>query len=203
MTDRDRKIIPFPGQPPRGSLDLRVELAMVPYPIWRHLRLPDDASFWALHVAIQDAMGWAHRHRHIFTADHPVSGERLRLGIPEDNGFNGRGAVLPSWQVKVVDVVRRDHPPFLYTYHLGEEWQHEVSLEDVAPPGDADPGPLCLDGAGVCPPEGLGGPEAFGVRFAAGRDALPAGFDPDAFDPAAVVFCEPGQRWHDYFGEDT
>lgn len=203
MTDRERKIIPFPGQPPRGSLDLRIDLAMVPYPVWRRLRLPDDASFWDLHVAIQDAMGWSHRHRHLFTADHPVSGERLRLGIPEDNGFHGRAAVLPSWQVKVVDVVRRDPPPFLYTYHLGEEWQHEVSLEEVAPVGTGNPGPCCLAGDGACPPEGLGGPEAFGVCYAAGPDAWPQGFDPGAFDPDRVTFCDPGQRWHDYFGDES
>ncbi len=202
MNVHDEKIIPFPGQPQRGSLVLRVELAMVPYPVWRRVRLADNATFWALHVAIQDAMGWSHRHRHLFTADHPVSGERLRLGIPEDNGFHGRGAVHPSWLTRVADIARRDHPPFLYTYHLGEEWQHEVSLEEVATAGSSQPMPCCMAGAGACPPEGLGGPEAFGVRYAAGRAAWPDGFEPTDFDSAAVVFCDPGLLWNDYFGEE-
>jgi len=195
-------IIPFPGQAPRSALILRVELAMVPYPIWRRLRLSADSSFWDLHVAIQDSMGWSHRHRHLFTTDHPTTGERIRLGIPETGGFHGRQAVVPSWQLPVNDVARMDHPPFLYTYHLGEEWQHEVCLEGHEDADSAGPAPCCLDGEGACPPEGLGGPEAFGVRYAAGREAWPEGFEPQDFDPAEVMFCDPGLLWHDYFGQD-
>jgi hypothetical protein len=201
MNRRPDNIIPFPGQPQPGALILRIELIMVPYPVWRLLRVSDRASFWDLHVAIQDVMGWNHRHRHLFTADHPASGERLRLGIPENGGFYGRQAVIPSWELQVSEVVRLDHPPFLYTYHLGEEWQHEVTLDAVEPAIAAGPRPRCLDGAGACPPEGLGGPEAFGVRYAAGPDAWPDGFDPEAFDPADLVFCDPDLLWKDYFGD--
>jgi hypothetical protein len=202
MTGNDGKIIAFPGHPRVGALVLRVDLVLAPYPVWRLLRIADRSTFWDLHVAIQDAMGWSHRHRHLFTTDHPVSGERLRLGIPETRGFHGRAAVIPGWELRVRDVVRPDHPPFLYTYHLGEEWLHEVSLTAVEPAEDAGPAPTCLDGAGACPPEGHGGPEAFGVQYAAGPDAWPAGFDPTAFVPAEVVFCDPGQLWADSFGEE-
>lgn len=195
-------IIPFPGRPRPGALVLRVELILVPYPVWRTLRISDRATFWDLHVALQDVMGWSHRHRHLFTADHPGNGERLRLGIPENGSYHGRQAVIPSWELRVADVARRDHPPFLYTYHLGEEWQHEVNLVDVESPDDAGHWPWCLDGRGACPPEGLGGPEAFGVRYAAGPEAWPDGFDPDDFEAEDIIFCDPGQLWREYFGEE-
>lgn len=197
MTPQTDNIIPFPGQPQRGALVLRVELMLVPYPVWRVLRIGDQATFWNLHIGIQDAMGWSHRHRHLFTTDHPGTGERMRLGIPEGGTYHGRGAVLPSWKVRVVEVVRADHPPFLYTYHLGEEWQHEVSLVAVESSGAAGPTPACLEGVGACPPEDCGGPEAFGVQFASGARGLPRGFDPDAFDASEVVFSDPGQFWND------
>jgi hypothetical protein len=200
MTDRSDKIIPFPGQPATGALVLKVELVLAPYPIWRRVRIGDRASFWDLHVAIQDAMGWSHRHRHLFSADHPVSGERLRLGIPEQESFHGRQAVLPGWTLQVADVARPDHPPFLYTYHLGEEWQHEVSLEAVEAPPVSGVLPACLDGAGFCPAEGLGGPAAFRRQFESGT--LPDDFDPDDFAAADVVFCDPGLLWRDRFGEE-
>ncbi len=161
MTNDDPKIIPFPGQEPQGALILRVDLVLAPYPIWRRLRLGDRATFWDLHVAIQDAMGWNHQHRHLFTADHPINGQRLRLGIPESGAYHGRDAVMPGWHVRLNEVARPHHPPFLYTYHLGEEWQHEVSLESVEPAPAHEPAPACLDGDGSCPPEGIGEPQAF------------------------------------------
>jgi hypothetical protein len=168
---------------------LRVDLVLAPQPVWRRLRLSEHASFWDLHVAIQDAMGWNHRHRHLFVADHPETGARLRLGIPEAGRFHGGQAVLPGWEVAVANVIRADHPPILYTYHLGEQWQHEVCLEATEAAAVAGPVPACLDGAGQGPgddPDGGG----------------PPGDEP--FDPETVVFCDPGRLWQDTFdpGDD-
>jgi len=202
MSDRSAKIIPFPGsEPPRSALVLRVELVMTPYPIWRRLRIAEQATFWDLHVAIQDAVGWSHRHRHLFTADDPGSGQRLRFGIPEASPFHGGHTVLASWEHEVIAVARPDHPPFLYTYHLGEEWQHEVSLETLEEPEAAGAVPACLAGAGACPLEGCGGPERFGELLRLGDPLLPPDFAPDSFDPAAVVFGDPDQRWQEFFGD--
>ncbi len=202
MNNSGPNIIPFPGQTPRGALVLRVEIVLSPYPIWRRLRIDDLATFWDLHVAIQDSFGWSHRHRHLFTADQPDSGERLRLGIPETATFHGRQTVLPGWQYRLADVARPDHPPFLYTYHLGEEWQHEVSLEAVEDAATAGPTPACLDGAGACPLEGCGGPARFAELVEVGDPLLPSDFAPDAFDAGDVSFCDPGILWKDLFESD-
>jgi hypothetical protein len=35
-------------------------------PIWREIEVPSNYSFWDLHVAIQDAMGWLDYHLHAF-----------------------------------------------------------------------------------------------------------------------------------------
>lgn len=39
-------------------LQFRIELLEIAPPIWRRIQVPADSSFWDLHVAIQDAMGW-------------------------------------------------------------------------------------------------------------------------------------------------
>jgi len=193
MTNDDSKIIPFPGQEPEGSLVLLAELVMAPYPIWRRIRLSDRSTFWDLHVAIQDAMGWSHRHRHLFTADHPLDGQRIRLGIPEPTTFHGRDAVMPGWHVRILEIARLHHPPFLYTYHLGEEWQHEVSLESVQPAPAREASPACLDGAGTCPPEGVGGPQAFTALWRESGESMPPEFPSHPFACEDVVFCDAGQ----------
>lgn len=35
--------------------------------VWRRIQIPEAYSFWDLHVAIQDAMGWKDYHLHEFT----------------------------------------------------------------------------------------------------------------------------------------
>jgi hypothetical protein len=34
--------------------------------VWRRIQVPSGYSFWDLHVAIQDAMGWQDYHLHEF-----------------------------------------------------------------------------------------------------------------------------------------
>jgi hypothetical protein len=34
--------------------------------VWRRIQVPEAYSFWDLHVAIQDAMGWLDYHLHEF-----------------------------------------------------------------------------------------------------------------------------------------
>jgi hypothetical protein len=196
MNVRDPNIIPFPGTRRGGTLVLRVELVLMPSPVWRRVRISDEATFWDLHVAIQDVVGWSHRHRHVFAVDHPDTGQRLRLGLPENGGFHGRGRIAPGWEVRVRDIARPDHPPFLYTYHLGEQWQHEVSLEGAEPETAGHEAPACLGGEGACPPEGCGGPDRYAELLASGA-VVAGGFAPDE-----VAFCDPGALWRDLHGGD-
>lgn len=47
-------------------LRLRVSLRDIEPPIWRLIDVPGSYTFWDLHVAIQDAMGWLDYHLHSF-----------------------------------------------------------------------------------------------------------------------------------------
>lgn len=42
--------------------------------VWRRLHVPEGYSFWDLHVAIQDAIGWQDYHLHEFRVLHPERG---------------------------------------------------------------------------------------------------------------------------------
>ena len=41
--------------------------------------VPETYSFWDLHVALQDAMGWLDYHLHLFRVTKPVTGRSCRL----------------------------------------------------------------------------------------------------------------------------
>ena len=51
----------------RDLLKIRVELMGISPPIWREILVPARYSFWDLHVAVQDAMGWLDHHTHEIT----------------------------------------------------------------------------------------------------------------------------------------
>ena len=42
--------------------------------VWRRIQVPESYSFWDLHVAIQDAMGWKDYHLNEFTLVEPRTG---------------------------------------------------------------------------------------------------------------------------------
>ena len=69
--------------------------------VWRRIQIPLTYSFWDLHVAIQDAMGWLDYHLHEFRvldAKNKVKG----IGIPVDEEPDQR-PLIPSWRVRVSD----------------------------------------------------------------------------------------------------
>jgi len=193
MTDPSKNnIIKFPGvQVVSGVLQLRVELLLMPLPIWRRILVPIHYTFWDLHVAVQDAMGWEDRHLHQFTLDDPVTGQRVRFGIPDDSGFYDVNQVLPGWEHRVTRYMRPGSLPVLYTYDFGDEWQHEIQLEGILPAKEIQVLPRCLAGEGSCPPEDCGGP-------AGCPDLIKAGLI-DEFDPSGVVFDDPRERWNRAF----
>ena len=186
-------IIPFPGPGRAGTaLRVRVDLLLMPAPVWRRIVVPGDCTFWDLHVAIQDAFAWEDRHLHQFTLDDHRTGNRMRLGIPSDSGLD-ETAVLPGWEYRVMHHLAPDGSAILYTYDFGDEWQHEVVLE--ARQNGEEPArlPRCLAGVGSAPPEDSGGVDQVSLDDVMG----PAPFRPDG-----VVFSDPRQRWHRAFDHD-
>ena len=57
--------------------------------------------------------------------------------------------------------ITRGADRFVYVYDYGDNWRHEVIVEEVR---DGDPDieyPAFVDGARRCPPEDVGGPDGF------------------------------------------
>jgi hypothetical protein len=69
--------------------------------IWRRIQVPAKYSFWDLHVAIQDAMGWLDYHLHAFRIRPKHKKKSIEIGIPVDE-WDG-DEIIPGWQVPLVD----------------------------------------------------------------------------------------------------
>ena len=188
------------------SLQFKVTLKGLRPPIWRRILVPSEYTFWDLHVAIQDAMGWLDCHLHLFQIRNPVDRTRVELGIPSDEPFFDLPEPLPSWAVPVANYFTLSNRRATYLYDFGDDWQHSVLLEEIAPVDGSRALPACLAGRRRCPPEDCGGIRGFEDLVKVVTDPsheehesmlvwLGGPFEPGEFDPAAVRFDDPWERW--------
>lgn len=169
-------------------------------PIWRRIQVPGSYSFWDLHVAIQDAMGWLDCHLHQFEVMDPKYGEEVFIGIP-DNGGWGDVRVLPEWKTSIAPYFSHTSQA-LYEYDFGDSWSHKILLEKILSPEQDVQYPLCLAGKRACPPEDCGGIWGYEVLLEIMKDPnheeyeerlewVGDDFDPETFNPDSVVFDDP------------
>ncbi|MDA1129584.1 MAG: plasmid pRiA4b ORF-3 family protein, partial [Chloroflexi bacterium] len=118
--------------------------------------VPGGYSFWDLHVAIQDAMGWFDSHLHEFRINNPEGGSVQRIGIPDDE-FDDEEPTLAGWDLKISDYFSLENTSASYTYDFGDNWQHTITLKDVLERTPRLRYPRCVGGARACPPEDCGG----------------------------------------------
>lgn len=182
--------------------------------VWRRIQVPTTYSFWDLHVAIQDAMGWHDCHLHEFRLVGANERTIVSIGIPGDDDPADR-PVLPGWGVGLAEYFdfREWHaPPALYAYDFGDDWCHALIDEGPQPVARGATYPRCLAGQGHCPPEDCGGINGYASFLEAIANPrhpehkamlqwVGGPFDPHAFDPTAVKFDDPKRRWKLAFEE--
>lgn len=76
----------------------RVELLDIRPPVWRRIEVRADATLWALHVALQNAMGWTDSHLHEFELPSSDTGNATWIGMPDPEGDDDR-EILPTYDV--------------------------------------------------------------------------------------------------------
>jgi hypothetical protein len=168
-------------------------------PVWRRILVPEEYTFWDLHVAIQDAMGWQDCHPHEFRIEHPEKGLGT-MGIPS---VHGEKQMYPAWEQRLSGWFYPGRRRALYIYMFGEGWTHDLTLEETLERESGAEYPRCTEGAGCVPPEDCGGP-AREVELDGRPDQRPPHYvslDPGLFDPAAVKFTDPGKRLKRLLGD--
>jgi hypothetical protein len=200
------------ARPPELVHQFLIVLAGTEPLVWRRIQVPQDYSFWDLHVAIQDAMGWLDYHLHEFRLVDASERRVVSIGIPTDEDPSDR-PVTPGWKVPLERFFEKrawHAPPAMYAYDFGDDWQHVVVHEGMESAEDSLTYPRCVAGARRCPPEDCGGVHGYAefLRVIANRrhpehasmlEWVGGTYDADAFDPSAVVFEDPEKRWKKAF----
>jgi hypothetical protein len=178
---------------PRGPTSihqLKVTLVGIRPPVWRRIQVASSITMRRLHDVIQATMGWTQSHLYEFEVD------GVRFGEPDpdfDDGMTVRSAKSTPLR-RVAPVAGAT---FSYQYDFGDNWQHQVLVEQVLPPEPGVVYPRCLAGRRACPPEDVGGIWGYQEFLEAIRDPeheehasmlewVGGAFNPDAFDLRAV-----------------
>jgi hypothetical protein len=201
-----------PKEMQRPILQFVIALLGVDPLVWRRIRVPGNYTFWDLHVAIQDAMGWLDYHLHEFDLNDPETGLRIKIGLPDDEGLYD-WEVLPDHALHIADYFSSQNAHALYAYDFGDGWRHLLAYEDHLPREKGVKYPYCLSGERKCPPEDCGGPGGYAHFLEAIQDPchdehdeyltwIGGAFDPADFRPEQVNFDDPTERWRIAFNEE-
>ena len=193
----------------RDALRFQIELIGISPLIWREILVPARYSFWDLHVAIQDSMGWWDSHLHAFRLLERNRRGGVEIGIPTDDDFL---EVTAGWEVSIADYFSTPGDRMLYEYDFGDGWEHDIVLLAIEPRVKGQKYPQCLAGERACPPEDSGGVPGYERLVTALLDPendeheelkawIPNGWGPEEFTPSRVRFDNPTRRWKRAFEE--
>lgn len=144
--------------PPTQVLVLEVTLLDIKPRIWRRFAIAADVTLADLHDAIQCVMGWDDAHLHEFA----VKGKRY--GVPDlDGGFDDDDELRDEAEYTLQKVLGCKGAKFRYTYDFGDNWEHEIKVEDIREPETGAKYPACLAGERACPPEDCGSAWGYGT----------------------------------------
>ena len=139
-------------------------------------------------------MGWTNLHLHHFRIGEQLYDDPdLMQENFEDMEYKD------STTTKVSDILPRTGRRFRfqYEYDFGDNWMHQLIVEERFPPEKGVKYPLCVAGQRACPPEDCGGPWAYPDfletisnpdhrRHEETLEWVGGEFDPERFDLEAV-----------------
>ncbi len=173
------------GQVTPDNLVLRVAIRDSAPEIWRRLLVPSSYTLDQSHRVLQLVFGWLDYHMYEFEI-----GTR-RFESHENDEAEGEDAR----RIALRDLAPVPGDRWLYRYDFGDDWAHDIVVEERRPNTDPldRPLPYLLDGERAGPPEDCGGTGGLAEllrvlkapRTKAGREMrawVGASYDPSRFD---------------------
>jgi len=190
----------------------KVSLTDIEPAIWRRILVPENYTFWDLHVAIQDSLGWLDYHLHVFRIKKKDAHKILEIGIPDDERDESDPERIPDWEVLVSSCFSEVGMTCEYEYDFGDGWRHDIQFEGIVQKERGQKYPKCIDGQRSCPPEDVGGVTGYyhllevlnnpkDKEYKEMIEWLGRKYDPNEFATSIVKFDDPRKRWRTAFTE--
>jgi hypothetical protein len=141
------------------AYELLVTLDLEIYKATRRLIVPADIGLPELHDVLQSAFGWKDCHLHDWCAfaekDRRLAARLVMTDLDleyDENAILEAGHVLSDYLPK--------YSHLLYTYDMGDSWEHQIELVCVTDDCQEE-SPYLLEAVGQTPPEDVGGVGGF------------------------------------------
>ena len=133
------------------SYIIKVTIKNTHPPVWRRLQIPAGITFHELNAIIQLAFNWSGYHLYSFEIGN------LLIEIPDDIFDDFDYKVINSKRTKV-DKYFDEIEKLEYTYDFGDNWIHDIQIENVVESEEKLKNPVCLKAKMASLPEDCGGP---------------------------------------------
>lgn len=210
--NKGKKVVEFDAQ---SVFQFKITLNDSSPRVWRRFQVSAAYSFFDLHVAIQDVMGWTDTHLHAFYIAQKGTAAPIVIEFPhpEFDEPSLEREVRDERTQKIADYFGVLVKQCMYTYDFGDSWDHTVLFERALKPLSGVSYPQFIAGKNACPPEDSRG--VYGYRdlqkilknpkHPDNADMLewlgldePEDFLPADFNPAEVTFLDPRKRLKEY-----
>jgi Plasmid pRiA4b ORF-3-like protein len=124
--------------------------------LWRRLELASGLFLDEVHEILQVAFGWTGSHMHQFSSGPRYHGPGTEYYLCPCQVAEGESGA-PEEEVRLDEVLADPGDTLSYLYDFGDNWEHVIRLEAVAPWDSTAPAAVCLDGRRDGPPEDCGG----------------------------------------------
>ncbi len=171
------------------AFQIKVTLMGIAPLVWRRIQT-EDCTLAELHDLLQVTMGWEfeHLYRFIIGGVKYADLEMASQDDAQDACDTNLSEILPA---------QNRRPRFHYEYDFGDQWMHQLVVEERFPPKQGVEYPTCVAGQRACPPEDCGGRwgypgfvEAISNADHRGHEEMLAWvggeFDPERFDLESV-----------------
>ncbi len=145
-------------------VELGIQLLDMPYTVTRKLKVPTAIRLSDLHKLLQAALPWDDSHLYDFSL-----GRSLRWTKPgPDDWGDVRSATAETLADVLAELGRKKS--FLYTYDMGDSWEHQIVPGKPRDLNADEPVIALLAAEGACPPDDSGGAPGFDRMLAVAAD---------------------------------
>ncbi len=122
--------------------------------VWRTVIVPGNYTFFKFHKVIQLAFGWENLHFFKFLSTE--NGNCINIYMPHEDDLDDEELNFVDATLETVDnIISKGITHLTYHYDRNDNWIHDIVLlssseEDIQHP-------KCIEGGGMCPPEGCNG----------------------------------------------
>ena len=182
-------------RPFKNVFQFKITLLDTKPAVWRRVVVPESYTFYDLHVAIQNAMGWTDSHLHCFEKRDSMT-KHWEYSVKVDCPYAAEELE------KEENTVYTTETPITQFFKKAKDGMIYIYLEKIFPRDMKVKYPVCLGGKLACPPDDCGSIPGYYICIQTFKDQKDkellewmGDWNPEYFTPQDITFEDPRKRF--------